>query len=388
MTKVLVSTDIGSDIDDALSILVMFNQGIDIDAIYTVNDRHRVRPYIAKHLVDLSGKPIDVLEGDSLSLTPGITPWWFMEEYYVEDNFIDKEATDERVVEVVYQAFEKVGILTNGAEDMARRLQQEKYIILSLGPLTTIARAITEYPEAAKGIEHLYIMGTSSVRLEHNVRFDPDAANIVLAADIPITLIPGDVCSRRKLPVSILDQLETPAGKYVDRMARGFLAAKTAQNFRTYGAQNLLPKSLKQIVERDCTVGKVDPSLYPHVLEVMNLKQRMVTNLDDMETAAFSGAGYFKTFRDLQELLRSEIFKLRQGSSIANIMDSLPPTQLSVADVYVPYCFSHPEKLVVEYGTATVDEAGKSFFAPGDKHRIVKDLDFDHFVSFAQEYLK
>ena len=37
MDKILVSTDIGSDIDDALSLQAMFNLGLPVEAIYTAN---------------------------------------------------------------------------------------------------------------------------------------------------------------------------------------------------------------------------------------------------------------------------------------------------------------------------------------------------------------
>ena len=56
--KVLVSTDIGSDIDDALSLLVMLNSGINLEGVYTVNGDVDSRSFITHHLLKLAGKDI------------------------------------------------------------------------------------------------------------------------------------------------------------------------------------------------------------------------------------------------------------------------------------------------------------------------------------------
>ena len=85
--KVLVSTDIGSDIDDALSILTMFNMGLNVRGIYTVNGDVDSRSYIAKHMVDLYGTGIPVGRGTAESLS-GEKPYSFCEDAYVDDKFV------------------------------------------------------------------------------------------------------------------------------------------------------------------------------------------------------------------------------------------------------------------------------------------------------------
>tara|TARA_B100000212_G_scaffold36935_1_gene23958 strand:+ start:1581 stop:2567 length:987 start_codon:yes stop_codon:yes gene_type:complete len=71
--------------------------------------------------------------------------------------------------------------------------------IVTLGPLTNIANMITENKESLDSIKHIYIMGGSSNALgnvtkfaEYNFWVDPEAADLVLNAGIPTTMIGWD----------------------------------------------------------------------------------------------------------------------------------------------------------------------------------------------------
>ncbi|MAG52552.1 MAG: hypothetical protein CMH62_01165, partial [Nanoarchaeota archaeon] len=130
MSKILLSTDIGSDIDDALALQVMFNHpGIDLRGIYTVNDRMDVRPFIAKHIVNLTGRDIPVVKGESRALS-GINPYYYFEDCVVDDEYIDEEES-ECSSDVVLKPFEKVGITSDGGEDLASRLEKERHVVFS-----------------------------------------------------------------------------------------------------------------------------------------------------------------------------------------------------------------------------------------------------------------
>ena len=71
--------------------------------------------------------------------------------------------------------------------------------IVTLGPLTNIANMIEKNKEQLDSIKHIYIMGGSSNALgnvtkfaEYNFWVDPEAADIVLNAGIPTTMIGWD----------------------------------------------------------------------------------------------------------------------------------------------------------------------------------------------------
>jgi purine nucleosidase len=73
--------------------------------------------------------------------------------------------------------------------------------ILATGPLTNVAAAIAKRPEALSRIKHLYLMGGAfwMDRYEHNIRCDPEAAQIVFASGLPITAIGLDLTLRVRL---------------------------------------------------------------------------------------------------------------------------------------------------------------------------------------------
>jgi purine nucleosidase len=71
--------------------------------------------------------------------------------------------------------------------------------IVALGPLSNIARLIKEEPKLLGSIKHCYIMGGCSNGVgnitktaEYNFWVDPEAADIVLKSEIPITVIGWD----------------------------------------------------------------------------------------------------------------------------------------------------------------------------------------------------
>jgi purine nucleosidase/pyrimidine-specific ribonucleoside hydrolase len=72
--------------------------------------------------------------------------------------------------------------------------------VLALGPLTNIARLARDHAAAARRIRRLVAMGGAvdepgniGPRTEFNLAADPEAAQIVLSAGLPLTLVPLDV---------------------------------------------------------------------------------------------------------------------------------------------------------------------------------------------------
>jgi purine nucleosidase len=72
--------------------------------------------------------------------------------------------------------------------------------ILALGPLTNIARLVTEHPQTARRLRSVIAMGGAvdepgnvGPKAEFNMAADPEAADIVFRASLPLVLIPLDV---------------------------------------------------------------------------------------------------------------------------------------------------------------------------------------------------
>ena len=103
--------------------------------------------------------------------------------------------------------------------------------IVALGPLTNIARALAQDERAMRGIGSLVIMGgavrvagNTSPGAEFNFFADPHAAEIVLKAGLPTTLVPLDVTEKVRMNGSALrDALKgrrDPAAKALREMTR------------------------------------------------------------------------------------------------------------------------------------------------------------------------
>jgi inosine-uridine nucleoside N-ribohydrolase len=91
----------------------------------------------------------------------------------------------------------------NGAIESIRN-QCERYshqlTIIALGPLTNIALALQKYPRSVRKVKRIVSMGgafrvpgNTGPVAEFNYFVDPDAANIVLQAGLPLTIVPLDV---------------------------------------------------------------------------------------------------------------------------------------------------------------------------------------------------
>jgi purine nucleosidase/pyrimidine-specific ribonucleoside hydrolase len=96
--------------------------------------------------------------------------------------------------------------------------------LLALGPLTNVARLVTDHASAARRLGRLIAMGGALDEpgnvgngAEFNLAADPEAADIVFGADLPLTLIPLDVTRRVR------------AGRGdLARLSRGDARARTA----------------------------------------------------------------------------------------------------------------------------------------------------------------
>ncbi|MDP2064237.1 MAG: nucleoside hydrolase [Phaeovulum sp.] len=92
--------------------------------------------------------------------------------------------------------------------------------VLALGPLTNLARLVTDHPAAAARICRLIAMGgviyeagNVGPRAEFNIAADPEAAAIVLGAGLPIWLIPLDATRQVRADAAYLDGLRASGTK-------------------------------------------------------------------------------------------------------------------------------------------------------------------------------
>ena len=194
---IVLDTDIGDDIDDALALALVLNSPeIDVQGITTVFGDTQQRAQLAKHILYTFGREdIPVAVGVGKPLQQRHLPSEVAQAAILGNKLYDEEtfSTFSGPELIVQQALEHSGKLT----------------LVCIGPLTNVALALLIEPRIAKAIRSIVMMGGSSglPLPEWNVRSDVKAADIVLNSGIPITLIGLNVTKHCQLRKQDIEQL-------------------------------------------------------------------------------------------------------------------------------------------------------------------------------------
>ncbi len=172
--KLWIDTDMGGDIDDALSIsMALHSREVDVIGISTVYIGNAWRTGLVRSMMEAYGRPeIPVCLGAE---KPFIGLW---------NNYIpEPPLPNEAVPALIKAARENPGLC-----------------VAAIGPLTNVALALVQAPDIAAGI-HLFIMGgmMSMAYPEWNIQCDPEAARIVMESGADITLVGLDVTEKCRL---------------------------------------------------------------------------------------------------------------------------------------------------------------------------------------------
>ncbi len=383
MDKILLSTDIGSDIDDALTLLIMLNHpDIDLRGIYTVNGDVDARCYIAKRMIELADVNIPVGRGTSSPLGAIVSPYSYCEEDLIDDIYIDEEKMEEELGgEILYKPLEDVGIVVDGLGHMASQLSQEEHVVFSIAPMTDIALILRHYPKVASNIKRLYVMGFRlNGDLEHNVRFDSVAAQEVLASNVPITIIPGDLCSRYRMPIDIIEQMQSKVGRHVASMLKAFVGGKVVANYRMDSGLAGFLNNTRMSIETTRGLGEAYE-------KIEKFKSIFLANVNE-STAYLDRENFLNDLYKLANQLENQRYQYLAGTTLAERLRRLMPRDVSISDTYVPYCFLYPDKIKVRKMTVDCDIDGATNILEGGKCDVVVDLDFKHFQGYLREYIR
>ncbi|MXY50878.1 MAG: nucleoside hydrolase [Gemmatimonadetes bacterium] len=92
-------------------------------------------------------------------------------------------------------------------------------ILVAVGPLTNVARAVMKDPDRMRGLRAIIIMGGAfetggnvSPVAEFNIHADPHAAQIVCDSGIPLVFVPLDVTRQAFLDAGTIDRFAAEAG--------------------------------------------------------------------------------------------------------------------------------------------------------------------------------
>jgi inosine-uridine nucleoside N-ribohydrolase len=198
----ILDTDIGTDVDDIFALVILARAPeIDLIGVTTVYGDTVLRARICRYVVDTLNRPeIDVLVGESQTLSHRPV-WWSGHEGRGIPSLDDIEidSSESAVDYLIRQSLERSGELE----------------IAAIGPLTNVAMAISRDPGFGGRIRHLYIMGGvfSETGPEHNIKCDPEAADIVFSSEIPMTVVGLDVTKRLLWGQEAMDRIGASNGE-------------------------------------------------------------------------------------------------------------------------------------------------------------------------------
>jgi len=196
----ILDTDIGTDVDDILALVLLARAAeLQLIGVTTVYGDTTLRARMARLVLDqMDRSDIPVGVGARETRT-GRPVWWAGHEGEglplagVQINEDDTAAA----------------LLRRAASEHRGRLE-----LFAIGPLTNVAKAISADEGFVSSLHHLYIMGGAfwMEQAEHNIKSDPEAADIVFRSGIPMTVCGLDVTQRVWLRETDLARVHEEAG--------------------------------------------------------------------------------------------------------------------------------------------------------------------------------
>jgi pyrimidine-specific ribonucleoside hydrolase len=163
-------------------------------------------------------------------------------------------------------------------------------VLLALGPLTNIAAAVERCPATMRSLASVVVLGGAKYGgnqtpvAEFNFWQDPEAAEIVLAAGLPITLIPLDAFAQPTLAQSDLDKLFRRANPAIQFLAPAIQQYAGVQIAALGSAK--IPDAVAAAAALDSSVGVRQSGLVRLVLDSVLARGQSVIALTTTERVA------------------------------------------------------------------------------------------------------
>lgn len=192
--KLIIDTDIGTDVDDAIALAqILGSWPEDKLSITTVYGDVRKRAQIASNYCRLMNKSIDVFPGETLTIS-GKDIWTSGLEGTLHEN-------------LEMQIFKK----KSGVEHIADSVANSKHPVevIAIAPLTNLAKAINQVSGNVNNLKHIYLMGGrfSPGKIEHNIICDIQAAQKVFNSNLKVDVVGIEITTQLQLSLPELNFL-------------------------------------------------------------------------------------------------------------------------------------------------------------------------------------
>jgi len=200
--KVILDTDIATDIDDCLALaLILASPEIDLIGVTCVYADVDVRAQVAISMLDLHDRSdVPVYKGVSQTLLQLDALFWQGHE----GQAILSKYPAKRLPEAKHAVDYIIDTVRNHPNEIT---------LMAIGPLTNVALAFQKAPDIIDKLENLVIMG-SVVRndlslpfVEHNIKCDPEAAHVVFSSVASIILTPLNITVQSNITTDDLQRI-------------------------------------------------------------------------------------------------------------------------------------------------------------------------------------
>src|SRR5205823_14874907 len=185
----LIDTDVASD--DAVALIMALRAPVHVVAITTVAGNVDVQQATrnALYTVELCGARVPVYRGAEKPLARAHenATWFHGHDGLGDHNYRDPRQSPEAMhaVDAILEVIEA----------------NPGLVLVTLGPLTNVALALTKKPEIATKVGRCVVMGGApccegnvTPAAEYNIWVDPEAARIVMLSGLPVELVGWQTC--------------------------------------------------------------------------------------------------------------------------------------------------------------------------------------------------
>jgi purine nucleosidase/pyrimidine-specific ribonucleoside hydrolase len=253
--KIILDTDIGDDIDDALALaLACASPEFELLGVTTVFGSVAARARQARTILKIAGErfakiPVAVGCGGSMASRPNQGNAWYLENHVPNQDSTCLPESELPPLEKRHAVNFLIDTIMGGAGDI---------IPITIGAMTNLASAIVLQRRILAKLGRIVCMAGEFKQpmAEWNIRCDPEAAHLIFSSGIPVTLITWSIGRTVSFDQWHVDRLKSSDRPLAQRLSAAIAAWQAAHKFDHHAPMPALydPMALATMIKPDlCT---------------------------------------------------------------------------------------------------------------------------------------